>query len=521
MFLNATLPYVETAKIELNYARANKKLELEATTQAEFPEHMTQTLPEEIPPELKELIESLQNTTYCEVKSSRGSIAYKNGVANLKEDYVIEGDLNAQINLVKNVYFTYLNKTFPLSEQLKAINETMIDISNLETNFEYNETCVTGDLEGLTVLPPKDSINATFFQIKSLFKITDSPNENPVQRERLKIIIEGGSNVTHAVILHRPETVPPPNEKSLDMRTMIWYNQSLSSLKDLIFEIKTQSYGMTFATNDQSGNPVPNATVAVYWPDGTLRATLLTDDYGLTAALLVDYRYMPFGTYGITATYQGVSRTQSYTISHTGTYAISLPVNSPQIVINVTNPTSVTPTNPVTGDATQEAATILTIKQISKPATIAVRNVTAPTGAPPSGTWKLLGNYVQIIANETTLTVSATIRIYYTSEQLTAAGVDEGSLKINYWNSTLGQWVSAQGQVNTAGHYVEAVITHFSVWTIMGQPGTAPIWTQPWFIGMVIGIIILIAAAAAYVTFKKKTLQKPTKKLIHSLQPFL
>jgi len=48
----------------------------------------------------------------------------------------------------------------------------------------------------------------------------------------------------------------------------------------------------------------------------------------------------------------------------------------------------------------------------------------------------------------------------------------------------------------------------------MGQPGAAPapIWTQPWFVGIIIGIIIMLAAAAAYVTVKKKPLQKPIKK---------
>jgi hypothetical protein len=371
MFLNSTLPYVENAEIELTYAKANKKLEIEATAQAEFPEDMTQTLPEEIPPELKELIESLQNTTYCKLKSSRSSIVYENGIANLKDDYVIEGDLNAQINFVKNVYFNYMNTTSILSEPLTFINETVIDVSNLEINFNYNETYAKGDLEGLTVLPPKDSINATFFQLKSLFRITDTPNESPVQRERLKITVEGGSNVTHAVILHQPETVPTPNETSPDMRTMVWYNQSVSNLKDLIFEIKPQSYGIIVTINDQSGNPIPNASVNVYWPNGTLWKTLPTGDNGSTPTFNVDYGCMPFGTYNITATYQEVSGTQYCTLDHTGKYTLSLQV---------------------------------------------------------------------------------------------------------------------------------------------GQAGVTPIWTQPWFIGIIIGTIILIAAAAAYVTFKKKTLQKTIKK---------
>ena len=513
-FLNATLPYVEDAKIELTYGSVSKKFEFKATVEAEFPEEMPpEELPKELPPDIRELIETLQNTTYCKLKSSRESIVYENSVANIQEYFVIEGDLNAEINFVKHVVLTYINKTSQLPKPLMTINETRIDVSNLRINFDFNETCVTGDLEGLTLLPPREPLNATFFTLERFFNITESPQESPVQGEQLRITIEGGSNVTHAIILHRPETVPPPNEVSPDMRTMVWYNQSLSSLKDLIFEIQPQSYGVTVAVNDQFGNPIPNATVTVYRPDGTLWTTLSTDDYGCTSTLNVDYKFMPFGPYNITATYQGILGTQSYAIDHIGTYTIILPVNSPQVVINITDPAGVTPANPVTADATQNAATTLTINQISDPVVIAVRNVTAPERAPPPGTWKLLGSYVQIIANDTTITVNATLRIYYTPEQLAAAGVDEGSLEISCWNSTSGQWVPIEGQVNTAGHYVEAVTTHLSVWAVMGQPKAAPpIWTQTWFLSLVIGIIILVAAAAAYVTSKKKPMKQVVKK---------
>jgi hypothetical protein len=510
--LNATLPYVEDATIELAYSSANKKFDLEATVQAEYPEHMPIAIPTELPPDIQQLMELLQNTTYCEWKSSKASVSYENGVATVEARYVAEGDLNAEINFVKNMFLTYMNKTSPLSDPLILLNETMIDISNLRINLDCDETHVTCHLEGLTVMPPRGFTNATSFNLERFFNITDELQmKSPTQRERFKIMVEGGSNVTHTIILHRPDTVPPPNETSPDMRTMAWYNQSLSSLKDLIFEIRPQSYNITVTTIDQSGNPVPSAIVTINWPNGTLWKTLSTDDYGYTSMSNVNYGYMPFGRYNITASYNEISQLRSFTLDYTGTYVITLPVSSPQIVFEITNPASVTSTHPVTGDAMQNAATVLTITHISDPVMIAVRNTTVPTGVPPPGTWKLLGNYVQIIANGTGLSVNGTIRMYYTHEQLAAAGVDEDSLKISYWSSSLNQWVFVQGQVNKAQNYVEAVVTHFSVWTIMGQPGAVPIWIQQWFWGIVIGMIILIAAAAAYVTLKKKPLKPATK----------
>jgi len=93
--------------------------------------------------------------------------------------------------------------------------------------------------------------------------------------------------------------------------------------------------------------------------------------------------------------------------------------------------------------------------------------------------------------------VNATIRIYYTPEQLSALGLDENTLKIHCWNATLGEWVAIEGQVNVAQHYVSATIDHFSLWALMGQ-AVAPFWTQPWLWIVVIVIMVAVAAIIVY-----------------------
>jgi len=152
------------------------------------------------------------------------------------------------------------------------------------------------------------------------------------------------------------------------------------------------------------------------------------------------------------------------------------------IVKEITNPKLVNATNPFIVNATKDAATSLIISEISDPITIVVQNVTEPEGVdPPPGIWKVLGNYVQINVSNTDITVKATIRIYYTLEQLEASGLDESTLKIHYWNTTLNEWVAIESHVNTEEHFVWANIDHFSLWALMGQPatGTLTVSTSP------------------------------------------
>jgi hypothetical protein len=68
-----------------------------------------------------------------------------------------------------------------------------------------------------------------------------------------------------------------------------------------------------------------------------------------------------------------------------------------------------------------------------------------------------------------------TLTIYYTPEEVAAAGLNETDLGIYWYNETLESWqlldndtmdwVRATG-VNTSSHYVWAVVTHFSDYTI-------------------------------------------------------
>lgn len=430
--LNATLPYISEAQTQLTYSSSTGKLQLRATSSGEIDleeyYYLTYPMPEQMPPELRELFEALQKTRLCNITSYNQSFIYRDSVGNLRMEYTLEGDLNAQANFVKSLIVSYMNLTSPQQITWKELflNQTVIDVVNLRMKFNVRSTSASGELTGITLLPPMDPVNATCFQLQRFFNLTsvDYGYEPPIAGQRLKIAVRGGSNGTHTVTLFidpaDPERVPDPDEFP-GGNTMIWNNQSISKLRRLIFRV-----------------------------------------------------------------WEGHAET-------------------------IFNPASVTPNNPYAIDAKQTANCRLIINTISKPATISVKNVTAPTdvGALP-GAYKLLGNYIQITSSVEDITVNVTIRTYYTTEQLSALGLDENSLKMFYWNGTANQWVAVEIQVNTSEHYAWATIDHFSTWVLLGQP-VPPLWEQPWFLITIAVLVVVVVIIIAVLVLRRKKRPPQTK----------
>jgi hypothetical protein len=172
-------------------------------------------------------------------------------------------------------------------------------------------------------------------------------------------------------------------------------------------------------------------------------------------------------------------------------------------VETVHNPSSVTQDTPFMIHAEETANCILTLTNVSKPVTLCIKNITAPTEVDsPPGTYKVLGNYIQIIADAEDVTASGTMRIYYTPEQLSKLGLDENSLKIFYWDETANEWKAVDTQINTVEHYAWATVSHLSIWTLMAQ-STQPLWEQPWFLASIV-VIVGFAVVAVVLGLRKK-----------------
>jgi len=575
---DAAFSSILEASIKLSYSSIDRRFDLKLTLVdklKELTDDITQKLPEswppETPPEAKEFFEKLLNTTYATVSSAQISASYANGIADFQATVNIEGDLNKEINYVKDLYFqllkvsyTHIPDNITIPWQLDFIDKTQLDLSNFKVSAQLGETSFEGSVEGVTITPPREIINATHFKLERLFNLTASPYEFPIQNQRLRITVEGGSNATHMVTLFRPLTVPAPDQVPAPYnKSMTWFNQTLSSLKGLIFKIGPRLTGnLTIKTtpvtgevkvNDESWGLAPQSrvvdvgiydvsfgAVAGYRAPAEQSATVynntettVTGVYTLITGRLTittspvggevfvndaswgkapQSKVVQVGTYTIsfgaiegftTPASQVVTVTENAQTTVTGAY-------QPQdgtAVAEITDPDLVTATNPFIVDAKDDASTHLTITDISDPVTIIVRNMTAPAEAPPPSTWKVLGNCVQITVNNTDVTVNATIRIYYTLDQLKTAGVDESTLKIHYWNATSNQWVAVESHVNTAEHYVWAIINHFSIWAIMGQPApTTPLWLI--FAG--IGVLAVAVIAIGVFTLRRRKTQTVT-----------
>jgi len=234
--LNATWPSVESGSFVLTHAHAIREADMDfvfTVNMTKLLDSMVPILPDMLSPEEAEFIESILNTTYCTVDSAQVSLDYEFGQATLTATATIQ-DFNAEINYIKNMFLIY-NSSQPWTSQLQALNETQIDLTNFRISLNLTETMLEADLSGLAVLPPIDLINATSFKLERFFNITESEDEPPEEGEKLKIAVEGGSNGTHTVRISRPLSVPEPDITAPG--GMVWNNQSISALKDLIFQI--------------------------------------------------------------------------------------------------------------------------------------------------------------------------------------------------------------------------------------------------------------------------------------------
>ena len=426
--LNATMYATKNCEFTVSYSRNARKIDFQASAMVEEKKYWNMTrdmLVSTYPPEMQPYIKSMLNVTYCSMRSCTETLSYSDGQMSYAGNYTLEGDVNAEINHLKNIYIDLINSTSPGPEwMIPFLKETDIDISNLKFNFNMSEYSVLLDFDGVKVSPPIDPENATCFRLERFFNLTSSlSGEPPSQNERLKLIVQGGSNETHTVTLfidpNDPNKVPDPDEFAYG-NTMIWNNQSISKLKRLMFKI-----------------------------------------------------------------WEGYAET-------------------------IYNPSSVTQGNPLTIDAKKTANCLLTLTNISKPATLHIKNMTAPpTGVnPPPETYKLLGNYLQVTVNPPDTTVNATLRIYYTMEQLSELGLDENSLTIFYWDNESNNWVAADTHINTTEHYAWTTVTHLSIWALMGQP--IPLWLQPWFL-VLIGIIIIVVVVLVAVGIKRRKGSRETK----------
>lgn len=400
------------------YSRAQKRASIQTTSTINTDgmiEYLESTLPDMVDPEMAEPIKFLLNTTLSSAESGEFSLSYATeGVGKMACTVTLGSDLSEEVEYLIDLL---LEEAAPPEQwMVDFINETKVEINNVRASFNLSETEVSVNFEGLAVLPPVDTVNATSFKLERFFNLTgDSPF--PGEGQRLGVTVIGGSNSTHKIVLHGEGSVPEPDDYMVDAEDRpilaTWNNVSLGDLKELQFVV----------------------------------------------------------------------------------------VEGVQAGGTIMNPEAVTEDNPFVIDATEEMGLHISLTKVSAKLSIVASNVTLPEGVdPPPSTFKLLGNYLQITVSNESVEVNATIRMYYTDEQI--AGLDENSLALYYWDADAGDWVAVPSHVNTEENYVWAVVDHFSLWAIFGTP-LSPFWMQWWFIAAIVAVVAVVIAAGILVKRRK------------------
>lgn len=427
----ASINATKSADLTMSYSKTNRRFDVQSHSTSDLREYWNATAeitPSLFPPPMQSFIQSMFNETFVSVDSLNSlneTMSYSNGQMNFSNEVVFAGDLNAEVNYLKDAFLNMTEQAGPSQDMLSVLKATEVDISNLKLSLDMQNYSILWSFENVKVTPPTDPINATCFKLRRFFNLTSSPYEPPLQNQQLTLTVQGGSNGTHSVTLsidpNDPDRPSDPDQFGGN-NTMTWSNMSISKLKSLIFNV---------------------------WPG--YAETIFTS-------------------------------------------------------------TSVTQASPFTIDAKQTSGCTLTLSSISKPATISVRNATSPVDVGPApASYKMLGSYVQITADSTDVLVNATIRIYYTPEQLAASGLSETDLKIYYWNASASTWVGADTHVDTTQHCAWSVVNHLSTWALMEQQSQV-LWQQPWVIASIAIVVAAVMIIIVVVLMRRKKPASPGTK---------
>jgi hypothetical protein len=269
---NITAYAVENANLDVDYSSDTQLLTIHASLTAnvsKMKDEIIPILPETVPPQFKDFVKLCTNTTYCTLESLNTTCNYANGVVDFDAKWLLDGNFTKELNRIKSCYIQYLNLTSPwmINWQMEMLNATEIDLSNFKAEIRQSEIMldeywITFQFEGVKLRLVKDEIDPIRFQLYRLFNLTSNPYESPREFEKLKITIIGASDSDHTVLLYTPPAIPSPDDSSLDYKTMIWQNSSLSSLRDISFRIAYQqvipylgnNYNVPIFTNSTISN---------------------------------------------------------------------------------------------------------------------------------------------------------------------------------------------------------------------------------------------------------------------------
>jgi hypothetical protein len=245
---NATSYAVDGMGLNASYSSANGEMSMNAwllSNVTQLNNDVISILPSLAPPNssyLQDLYDSYLNTTYSTVNSSTTRFDMVNGTMTFNSTETIQGNYEAELNREKSIYIDEINDEINATAQgatlpweLRLLNQTDINIDNLQAQFGAGQDWVYASFSGLILQPPQDVVNVISFRLKSWFNATTDVTAPPSENEELSVTVTGESSGNETVLLSAPPDVPAPDQMLGDNTTMTWNNVSMSSLQDLTF----------------------------------------------------------------------------------------------------------------------------------------------------------------------------------------------------------------------------------------------------------------------------------------------
>lgn len=224
-------------------------------------------MPDLAPPQLHDTFESFFNASYAVLESETAKFDMVNGTGSFSADWTVQGDMSTDLNRGIHLYFDMINATSPgamLSPELLLLNETDIDIDNLQVQVDLGRNTLFVNMTGLILQPRIDQEDLIRFRLHNWFNTLRDAYASLQGNQQLKVDVTGGFDSTNIILLNPSSLISGPDSYSLNYTSMAWQNTTFSNMGDLEFLIaydgKINYAGTTYHIPVFSNSTVSNMT---------------------------------------------------------------------------------------------------------------------------------------------------------------------------------------------------------------------------------------------------------------------
>ncbi len=240
---NATAYGVQDFGLDASFSSSELKIVAAASILVNETQMKTDTLsliPDLAPPELHDMVESVLNSSYASLELMTATCEMTNGTGNFSMEWTMQGDMSTELNRGIRLYFDVLNVTSPgvgLPPEFSLLNETDIDINNLQAQIDLGRDTLFINLTGLVVQPTVDYEDLVRFRLQHWFERLGDVYESLQGTQKLKVNVVSGFDSEHIILLDPSSLPSDPDSYSLNCTSLTWQNTTFSNMGALQYLI--------------------------------------------------------------------------------------------------------------------------------------------------------------------------------------------------------------------------------------------------------------------------------------------